>query len=66
VYYNYKWSEISFNENLKNLVSKLTFQSIKWKINMLEGNHLSAKQNLKKIEAILEQMKLYFSSYNIH
>jgi F0F1-type ATP synthase membrane subunit b/b' len=66
MYHDCKTIETDLNERLKNLVSKLTFKAINWKIKMIEGDLAGANNNLQEMEKILAQMKLYLSSYQIH
>ena len=54
------------NKRLINLVSRLTYKAIDWKIKVMEGDHPGADKNLQEMEKILEQMKLYASTYKIH
>jgi hypothetical protein len=54
------------NEKLKNLVVTLAFKGMNWKIKIMQGDREGANENIHDIEKILEQMKLYLSSFTIH
>jgi hypothetical protein len=66
MYHDCKTSETNLNERLKNLVSKLTFKAINWKIKMIEGDLAGANKDFQEIERVLEQMKMYLSPYKLH
>ena len=66
MYQDYKQSEIDVNDRLKDLVSKLAFKAINWKIKVTESDQIVANQDLQEIEKILEQIKLYLSSDRLH
>lgn len=66
MYYDCRWFETDLNERLKTLVSKLTFKAISWKMKILQGDQAGANQEIKEMENIIEQMRLYLTSKRIH
>ena len=56
----------NLNERLKNLLGKLLFRAMNWKIKIINGDPIGANENLQEMYKILEQMKFYVSSYKIH
>ena len=56
----------NLNERLKNLLGKLLFRAMNWKIKTINGDPIGANENLQEMYKILEQMKFYVSSYKIH
>jgi hypothetical protein len=56
----------NLNERLKNLLGKLLFRAMNWKIKIINGDLIGANENLQEMYKILEQMKFYVSSYKIH
>jgi hypothetical protein len=59
-------SVTNLNESLKNLLAKLLFRAMNWKIKIIDGDPVGAKENLQELYKILEQMNFYTSSYKIH
>jgi hypothetical protein len=59
-------SVTNLNKSLKNLLAKLLFRAMNWKIKIIDGDPVGANENLQELYKILEQMNFYTSSYKIH
>ena len=66
MYNEWNGTVTKLNERLKNLVVTLAFKGMNWKIKIMKGDREGANKNIHDIEKILEQMKLYLSSFTIH